>query len=88
MAPRQHVSRLDPVQGVNRRSRPGRITVTGIYARAKTAKIAKRLRGSKGGVKIPTCLPVGKPGGYPELTTFYLDASTSICRRVKLGSIP
>ena len=53
--PRQWVSKLDPVQGVNRRSRPGRITVTGIYVRAKTAKIAKKIRGSKGGVKIPTC---------------------------------
>ena len=41
MTPRQHVKRLDPVQGVNRGSRPGRITVTRIYVRAKTAKIAK-----------------------------------------------
>ena len=55
MAPRQHVSRLDPVQGVNRMLRPGRIMVTGIYARVKSAKAAKRLGGSEGGVKIPTC---------------------------------
>ena len=55
MAPIQHVPKLDRVQGVNRRSRPVRITVTGIYARAKSAKAAKRLGRSEGGVKIPTC---------------------------------
>ena len=47
MAPIQHVPKLDRVQGVNRRSRPGRITVTGIYARAKSAKAAKDLEEAK-----------------------------------------